>query len=69
MQRRVIDERICRLKIKDRFLNFSRINVHSPQGNTDDKCAFYAQLARECDRCSSHGVKAVLGDLNTQVSQ
>ncbi|XP_062717045.1 uncharacterized protein LOC134292171 [Aedes albopictus] len=74
MQRRVIgwwpiDERMCRLRIKGRFFNFSIINVHSPHtGSTDDvKDAFYAQLEREYHRCPSHDVKIIIGDLNVQV--
>ncbi|XP_062714037.1 uncharacterized protein LOC134290845 [Aedes albopictus] len=76
MQRRVIgwwpiDERMCRLRIKARFFNFSIINVHSPHsGSTDDdKDAFYAQLEREYDRCPNHDVKIIIGDLNAQVGQ
>ena len=76
MQRRVIgwwpiNERMCRLRIKGRFFNFSIINVHSPHsGSTDDdKDAFYAQLEREYDSCPSHDVKIIIGDLNAQVGQ
>ncbi|XP_058456420.1 uncharacterized protein LOC131433832 [Malaya genurostris] len=76
MQRRVIgwwpiDERMCRLRIKGRFFNFSIINVHSPHsGSTDDdKDTFYAQLERYYDCCPSHDVKIIIKDLNAQVGQ
>ncbi|XP_058456370.1 uncharacterized protein LOC131433790 [Malaya genurostris] len=76
MQRRVIgwwpiDERVCSLKIKGRFFNFSIINVHSSHsGSTDDdNDVFYAQLEREYDCCPSHDVKSMVGDLNDQVGQ
>ncbi|XP_058817605.1 uncharacterized protein LOC131680905 [Topomyia yanbarensis] len=37
-------------------------------GSTDDdKDGFYAQLEREYDRCPSHDVKIIIGDLNAQV--
>lgn len=61
MQRRMIgwwpiDERMYRLRIKGRFVNFGILNVHSPHsGSTDyDKDAFYAQLARQYDHCPIH---------------
>lgn len=76
MQRRVIQwepisERMCKLRIKGRFFNYSIINVHCPHEMRphDEKEAFYAQLEREYDSCPRRDVKLVIGDMNAQIGR
>ncbi|XP_058816401.1 uncharacterized protein LOC131679682 [Topomyia yanbarensis] len=61
---------MCRLRIKGRFSNITIINVHSPHsGSTDDdKDGFYTLVEREYNRCRSHDVKIIIGDLNSQLN-
>ncbi|XP_055633309.1 uncharacterized protein LOC129773689 [Toxorhynchites rutilus septentrionalis] len=68
MRQRVISARICRLRIKGRFSNYSIINVHCPhEGRPDDeKESFYAQLEQVYDSCPQRDVKIVIGDMNAQ---
>lgn len=76
MQQRVIkweaiSERMCTLRIKGRFFNYSIINVHCPHEMRPDeeKEAFYAQLGRVYDRCPRRDVKLVIGDMNAQIGR
>ncbi|XP_055632406.1 craniofacial development protein 2-like [Toxorhynchites rutilus septentrionalis] len=66
-----INERMCVLRIKGRFYNYSIINVHCPhEGRPDDeKEAFYAQLEAIYDSCSPRDIKIVIGDMNAQVGR
>ncbi|XP_062715888.1 uncharacterized protein LOC134291753 [Aedes albopictus] len=54
-----INARMCMLRVKGRFFNYSIINVHCPhEGRPDDeKEAFYAQLEQTYDGCSPRDVK------------
>ena len=68
MQNRVIgwqpiNERMCKLRIKGRFFNYSIINVHCPHEERpdDEKEAFYAELEQVYDGCSRRDVKIVTG--------
>jgi Reverse transcriptase (RNA-dependent DNA polymerase) len=66
-----INARMCKLRIKGRFFNYSIINVHCPhEGRPDDeKEAFYEQLEEVYDGCPLRDVKIVIGDLNAQVGR
>ena len=66
-----INARMCKLRIKGRFFNYSIINVHCPhEGRSDDeKEAFYAQLEQTYDGCPLRDVKIVIGDMNAQVGR
>ncbi|XP_055622546.1 uncharacterized protein LOC129766114 [Toxorhynchites rutilus septentrionalis] len=68
---KAINERMCVLRIKGRFYNYSIINVHCPhEGRPDDeKKAFYAQLEATYDSCSPRDIKIVIGDMNAQVGR
>jgi len=71
IQWKAISERMCKLRIKGRFFNYSIINVHCPhEGRPDDgKDAFYEQLEKEYDSCPCRDVKIVIGDMNAQVGR
>lgn len=66
-----INARICKLRIKGRFFNYSIINVHCPHEARpdDEKEAFYAQLEDIYDSCPRRDVKVVIGDMNAQVGR
>jgi hypothetical protein len=59
-----INERICVIGIKDRFFNYSLINIHAPTNDSEEeaKDQFYGQLERAYAACSSHDVKLVMAD-------
>ena len=66
-----INARMCKLRIKGRFFNYSIINVHCPHDARpdDEKEAFYAQLEQVYDGCPQRDVKIVIGDMNAQVGR
>ena len=66
-----ISARMCKLRIKGRFFNYSIINVHYPlEARPDDeKEAFYARLEQIYDSCSPRDVKIVIGDMNAHVGR
>ncbi|XP_055632884.1 uncharacterized protein LOC129773308 [Toxorhynchites rutilus septentrionalis] len=68
---KAINERMCVLRIKGRFYNYSIINVHCPhEGRPDgEKEAFYAQLEATYDSGSPRDIKIVIGDMNAQVGR
>jgi hypothetical protein len=63
-----INERLCVIRIKDRFFNYSLINIHAPtkEGVKDQ---FYEQLERAYAAYPSHDVKLVMGDPNAKVDR
>lgn len=68
---RKVDERLCVLRIKGRFKNYSLINAHAPHNKAldADKDAYYEKLGQIYDTCPKHDVKIVLGDFNAQVGK
>jgi hypothetical protein len=54
-----INERLCVIRIKDRFFNYSLINIHAPTNDSEEeaKDQFYEQLERAYTACPSHDVK------------
>ena len=63
--------RMCRLRIRGNFLNYSIISVHSP---TDDKSdiendAFYDELRNLYDASPKHDVKLIVGDVNCNIQK
>ncbi|MGI4816809.1 MAG: reverse transcriptase domain-containing protein [Janthinobacterium lividum] len=65
-----INERMCSIRIKGIFNNYSLICVHAPTDVEKDpnaKDAFYDQLDRAYDSCPEYDTKLVLGDLNAQI--
>jgi hypothetical protein len=66
-----INERLCVVRIKGRFFNYSLINIHAPKNDSENeaKGQFYDQLDRAYAACSSHDVKLVMGDANAKVGR
>ena len=66
-----VDERICILRIKGKFFNYSLINVHAPHNERpeDEKDTFYRKLEKVYDMCPQNDIKIIIGDLNAQVGR
>jgi hypothetical protein len=67
-----INERLCVIKIKGRFFNYSLINIHhAPTKDSEEgaKDQFYEQLERAYAACPRHDVKLVMGDANAKVGR
>lgn len=68
---KVVNDRICVLRIKGKFFNYSLINIYAPTNDKpdDDKDAFYERLDKTYGECPRHDVKIVIGDANAQVGR
>ena len=66
-----VNERICVLRVKGKFFNYSIINVHAPHNERpdDEKDKFYRQLDKAYDKCPRNDIKIVIGDLNAQIGR
>jgi exonuclease III len=66
-----INERLCVIRIKGRFFNYSLINIHAPTNDSEEEAKdhFYEQLERAYAACPSHDVKLVMGDANAKVGR
>ena len=66
-----INERLCKIRIKGKFFNYSIINIHAPTEDKEDndKDSFYELLNKVYDSCPKHDVKMVIGDANAQVGK
>jgi hypothetical protein len=66
-----IKERLCVIRIKGRFFNYSLINIHARTNDSEEeaKDPFYEQLERAYAACPSHDVKLVMGDANAKVGR
>jgi hypothetical protein len=66
-----INERLCVIRIKGRFFNYSLITMHAPTNDSEEeaKDQFYEQLERAYAACPSHDVKLVMGAANVKVGR
>ena len=66
-----INMRLCKLRIRGRFRNYSLFSIHAPTEDKgmDEKEAFYDVLEREYRKCPRQDIKILLGDFNAQVGQ
>ena len=66
-----INERMCILRLRGRFFNYSIINAHAPHSGRPDeeKERFYSDLEREHFKCPKHDIKIVIGDFNAQIGR
>ena len=71
MRWKPISDRICVLRIRGKFFNYSLINIYAPTNDKSDdvKDAFYESLDKTYDECPKHDVKIVIGDANAQVGR
>src|SRR5687768_10221639 len=60
---RKVNERLCVLRIKGRFKNYSLVNVHAPHNESSetDNDDYYELLAKTYDDLPAHDIKIVLG--------
>jgi hypothetical protein len=66
-----INERLCVIRIKGRFFNYSLTNLHAPTNGSEKeaKDQFYEQLEWAYAACPSHDVKLVMEDANAKVGR
>ena len=65
-----VNERMCSIRIRGIFNNYSFICVHAPtevESDISEKDAFYDQLDRLYESCPEYDTKIILGDLNAQI--
>ena len=63
--------RICMIRVRGLFFNYSLICVHAPTEEKDDdeKDNFYEELDQTYEECPKRDVKIILGDLNAKIGQ
>lgn len=68
---KIVNERLCVIRLKGSFFNTSIISVHAPieDSEDEDKDNFYDTLSREYDLLPRHDVKIIMGDMNAKVSK
>lgn len=61
--------RLCKIRIKGIFFNYSFINFHAPTEDKDgaEKELFYEELHRLYNSCPKNDVKIFLGDANAKI--
>ena len=64
-------ERLCSIRIREKFCNYSLICAHAPTDESDDdvKDEFYDSLDRLYIFCLSYDTKVLLGDFNTKLGR
>jgi hypothetical protein len=67
----VKSHRICRLRIKGNFFNYSLICTHSPTEDKADeeKDSFYDELDEIYGECPKRDCKIIIGDMNAKVGK
>lgn len=58
-----ISFRLCKIRIKVRYHNYSLFRVHVPTVQKED---LYDLLEKEYDKCPRHNIKLILGDFNAK---
>jgi exonuclease III len=63
--------RICRVRIKRKFLNYSLICAHYPTEDKADeeKDSFYDELDEIYGECPKRDCKIIIGDMNAEVGK
>ena len=63
--------RMCWLRIRGKFFNYSVINAHAPTEDKSDieKDSFHDGLGNLYDACPKHDVKLIIGDQNVQTDK
>lgn len=66
-----INDRICVLRVRGKFFNYSLINVYAPHNerSDEDKDNFYSQLDDIYAQCPQRDIKIIIGDLNAKVGR
>jgi endonuclease/exonuclease/phosphatase family metal-dependent hydrolase len=63
--------RLCKLRLRGRFLNYSIFSAHSPteEKEASEKDNLYDMLEKEYEKCPKHDMKIILGDFNAIIGQ
>ena len=71
MDYKAISTRICTLRIKGKFFNYTIINVHATTevSTEEEKESFYEHLQKTYDDSLSYDAKIIIGDMNVQVGK
>jgi hypothetical protein len=66
-----VNDRLCWIRVRGKFRNYSIINAHAPTEDKDDeeKDKFYLELETIYSQCPRHDIKMVLGDFNAKVGK
>ena len=65
-----ISERLCVLRLKGRFFNYSLINIHAPTNDSEEEAEdqFYEQLERTYSACPKNDVKLANAKLGRETT-
>ena len=66
-----INRRMCVLRIRGKFENYSYICAHAPTEEKSErkKYQFYGRLDRMYKQCPSYNIKIILGNMNAKVGK
>jgi hypothetical protein len=66
-----VDERLCTLRIRGKFFNYTLINVYAPTEEKDNevKELFYEKLVEVYDGAPKRDIKIILGDFNAKIGR
>ncbi|XP_013175481.1 PREDICTED: uncharacterized protein LOC106123612 [Papilio xuthus] len=66
-----VNERLCTIRIKGKFHNYTIVNVHAPTEETDDeqKERFYTELEDLCTMIPKGDIKMIVGDFNAKLGR
>jgi superfamily II helicase len=66
-----ISERICKLRVKGKFLNTTIINVPMPTEDEDEDVieGVYSELSQECDKTPNNDTLLIIGDFNAEIGR
>ena len=66
-----VDKRLCSLRIRGKFFNYTLINVYAPteEKENDMKELFYDKLVEVYDGAPKRDIKIVLGDFNAKIGR
>lgn len=66
-----VNERLCTLRIRGKFFNYTLINVYAPTEDKDneEKELFYEKLVEVYDGAPKRDIKMILGDFNAKVGR
>ena len=66
-----VNDRLCWIRVHEKYRNYSIINAHAPTEDKDDeeKDKFYLELETVYSQCPRHDIKMVFGDFSTKVGK
>ena len=71
MDFRAVNERICSLRLRGRFINIRFTNCHAPTEEKEARVTgnFYRNLERIYETACTHDIKVILGDFNAKIGK